>query len=61
MDENVLGVVIDLCSRTFLIKSNQGCEKYLKCEDTDQFMRVLKVCTDLLSEDEIKYDSIPPR
>ncbi len=61
MEECVLGVVIDLCSRAFLIKSDQGCEKYLKCDDTDQFMRVLKVCTDTLTEDEIKYDSIPPR
>tara|TARA_R100000742_G_C4272500_1_gene91718 strand:+ start:1367 stop:1558 length:192 start_codon:yes stop_codon:yes gene_type:complete len=54
-DDTVEGVVIDLCSRAFLLKSDGGQENYITCEDPDQFMRVLKVCTDKLDEDQIQY------
>ena len=57
-DDTVLGVVIDLCSRKFLLFSEEGQQKIVTCEDPDQFMRVLKVCTDKLSEDQIKYEDL---
>tara|TARA_B100000945_G_scaffold81182_1_gene62674 strand:- start:666 stop:860 length:195 start_codon:yes stop_codon:yes gene_type:complete len=57
-DDTVLGVVIDLCSRKFLLLSEEGQQKIVTCEDPDQFMRVLKVCTDKLSEDQIKYEDL---
>jgi len=31
------------------------------CEDADQFMRVLKVCTDRLDEDQIQYADLSTR
>ena len=60
-DDTVLGVVIDLCSRKFLLLSEEGQQKIVTCEDPDQFMRVLKVCTDRLDESQIKYEDLSLR
>tara|TARA_Y100001963_G_scaffold154128_1_gene242255 strand:- start:2345 stop:2539 length:195 start_codon:yes stop_codon:yes gene_type:complete len=57
-DDTLMEVVIDLCSRTFLLLSDEGQERIVTCDNTEQFMRVLKVCTDRLEEDQIRYDSI---
>ena len=57
-DDTLMEVVIDLCSRTFLLLSDEGQERVVTCDNTEQFMRVLKVCTDKLEEDQIRYDSI---
>ena len=57
-DDTLMEVVIDLCSRTFLLLSDEGQERVVTCDNTEQFMRVLKVCTDRLEEDQIRYDSI---
>ena len=51
-------MIIDLCSRSFLLLSDGGEERLVECEDPDQFMRVLKVCTDKLPEDQIKYQDL---
>jgi hypothetical protein len=56
--ETVLGVVIDICTRSFLIVSDEGSEKTIECETPDQFMSVLKVCTNNLEEDKIIYSEI---
>ena len=40
--------VIDVCARTFLIVGDNGKEKTVTCETTQQFMDVLEVVTDLL-------------
>lgn len=53
--EYVEGIVIDICSRSFLLLSDQGDKKFVQCETVDQFMNVLEVCTANLSEDEIEY------
>ena len=56
MEEEFLEtVVVDICAKTFLLKSDCGDKKRVTCEDTDQFMRVLKVCTDKLDESQIQY------
>ena len=60
-DFTVLGIIIDLCSRKFLLLSEEGHEKEVSCEDTDQFMRVLKVCTDRLDESQIQYADLSTR
>ena len=54
-DDTVSRIIIDLCSRKFLLLSEEGQEKEVTCEDTDQFMRVLKVCTDRLDQSQIEY------
>jgi len=51
----VQGVVIDVCSRSFLLLSDQGDEKMVECETTEQFMNVLEVCTSHLNDDQIEY------
>jgi|TARA_Y100001970_G_scaffold93233_1_gene117544 hypothetical protein len=60
-DDTVLGIVVDLCSRRFLLLSDGGQQKVVTCEDPDQFMRVLKVCTDKLDESQIKYEDLSLR
>ena len=46
MDEFLEGVVVDVCSRTFVIYSNEGDTKKVKCDTTEQFMDVLDVVLD---------------
>ena len=58
LDESVVGVVVDICARSFLVLSNEGRERKVTCDNSDQFMRILKVCNDKLPVELIKYDSI---
>tara|TARA_Y100000004_G_scaffold76835_1_gene86432 strand:- start:366 stop:566 length:201 start_codon:yes stop_codon:yes gene_type:complete len=51
----VKGVVVDVCSRSFLLLSDQGDEKFVQCDTAEQFMSVLDVCTEKLNEDQIEY------
>ena len=51
----VKGVVVDVCSRSFLLLSDQGDEKFVQCDTAEQFMSVLDVCTEKLKEDQIEY------
>ena len=46
----VQGVVIDVCTRTFLLLSDKGDEKVVECENA-----VLEVCTSHLNDDQIEY------
>ena len=57
-DQFLKKVVIDLCTRTFLLISDDGDEKVVQCETPDQFMSVLGVCTSSLSGDEIVYAEV---
>jgi len=47
--------VIDVCARTFLIVGDNGKEKTVTRETTQQFMDVLEVVTDLLEPERIEY------
>ena len=51
----VEGVVVDICSRSFLLLSDRGDEKFVQCDTAEQFMSVLDVCTEKLNEDQIEY------
>jgi hypothetical protein len=51
----VQGVVIDICTRSFLITSDQGDERIVECDSAEEFMNVLEVCTNHLDEDQIEY------
>ena len=53
--ESVLGIVIDVCTRTFLLISNEGNEKLVECETVQEFMNVLEVVTANLEPDQIEY------
>ena len=55
MDDFVYEVVVDICSRTFKLKSDKGDNKIIVCEKTDEFMRVLEVCDQMLMPYMIVY------
>ena len=54
-EEMIMGVVIDICSRTFLLLSDQGDFKTLNCETPNQFMNVLELVKATLEDDQIEY------
>ena len=54
-EEFVQGIVIDICTRSFMLLSNQGDEKFVECDTVDQFMNVLEVVTANLNDDQIEY------
>jgi hypothetical protein len=56
--ECVQGIVIDLCTKSFLLLSDQGSTKQVNCETTEQFMNVLEVVTANLEPDQIEYASL---
>ena len=55
MDDFVFEVVVDICSRTFKLKSDNGDDKIIACENTEEFMRVLDVCDKMLEPENIVY------
>ena len=53
--ETVQGIVIDICTRTFLLISDEGNEKLVECDTVEEFMNVLDVVTKNLDPDQIEY------
>jgi len=53
--ETVLGIVIDVCTRSFLLISDQGSERLVECDTVQEFMNVLEVVTAQLDPDQIEY------
>jgi len=51
----VEGVVIDICSRSFLLISDQEEERLIQCDSPEEFMNVVEVCTSHLNDDQIQY------
>ncbi len=57
-DDFVNRTIVDVCSRSFVIIADDGKEKTLTCETTEQFMDVLEVVTELLPPERIKYSNL---
>lgn len=53
--ECVQGIVIDLCAKSFLLMSDEGSERKVQCDTTEEFMNVLEVVTSNLNPDQIRY------
>ena len=53
--ETVQGIVIDVCTRTFLLLSDQGSERLVECDTVQEFMNVLEVVTAQLDPEQIEY------
>jgi len=53
--ETVQGIVIDVCTRTFLLLSDQGSERTVECDTIEEFMNVLEVVTSKLNPEQIEY------
>jgi len=58
MNDFILKIEIDLCSRTFSLHSENGDKRIIKCDTTDEFMRVLRVCDQLLPPESIIYKEL---
>tara|TARA_R100001594_G_C3918952_1_gene235229 strand:+ start:70 stop:252 length:183 start_codon:yes stop_codon:yes gene_type:complete len=54
-DEYLTKCVVDPVARTFRLYSNEGDEKIVKCDSTEQFMNVLKVVRESADEDVVSY------
>ena len=55
MEDFVYEVIVDICARTFKLRSSDGDNKIIACEDSEEFMRVLEVCDQMLEPHMIKY------
>ena len=53
--------IIDVCRRSFLIISDDGEEKLVRCETPEQFMDVMEVVDKLLEPERIVYADISTR
>ena len=60
-EAHVEGVVIDVCTRSFLLLSDNGEERWIECNTTEEFMNVMKVCTSRLKNDQIEYADLAVR
>lgn len=56
--ETVEGIVIDVCTRTFMLMSDQGSKRMVECETVQEFMNVLEVVTANLSPEQIEYANL---
>ena len=54
-DDFVNRTIIDVCNKSFLLISDDGEEKFITCETTEQFMNVKEVVNKLLDPDRIEY------
>ncbi len=58
MDEFIYEVEVDICAKTFKLKSDKGDNKIIVCEDSDEFIRVLEVCDKMLEPGMIVYKEL---
>ena len=58
MAEFIYEVEVDSCARTFKLKSDKGETKIIACVNTDEFMRVLEVCDQMLEPCMIVYKEL---
>tara|TARA_Y100001938_G_C7773373_1_gene274341 strand:+ start:239 stop:469 length:231 start_codon:yes stop_codon:yes gene_type:complete len=57
-DEHLTRVVIDTCSRTFRLYSNEGGEKIVECDNMEEFMNVLELVRAVVNEDVVAYSEV---
>ena len=57
-DEFLTRVVIDTCSRTFRLYSNEGETKIVECNDMKEFMNVLTLVRGVVDDDVIAYSEV---
>ena len=57
-DASVVKTIVDICSRSFKIVSDEGYVQLVQCESVQEFMDVLEVCQEFMDEDMIVYSEI---
>ena len=50
-DASVVKTIVDICSRSFKIVSDEGYIQLVQCESAEEFMDVLQVVNDFLDDD----------
>lgn len=54
-EELVAGVVVDICTRSFLLISDQGEERHIQADNPEEFIAILHAVDNKLDEDQIVY------
>ena len=54
-DEYLMKCVVDPTKKTFYLYSNEGDEKEVVCDNTDQFMNVLKIVRSMCPAERLVY------
>ena len=54
-DASVVKTIIDICSRSFKIVSDQGHIQLVQCDTVQEFMDVLEVCQEFCEDDMLIY------
>ena len=54
-DEYLMKCVVDPTKKTFYLFSNEGDEKEVVCDNTEQFMNVLKIVRSMCPEERLVY------
>ena len=57
-DASVVKTIVDICSRSFKIVSDEGYIQLVQCESVQEFMDVLEVCQEFCDEDMLVYSEI---
>ena len=57
-DASVVKTIVDICSRSFKIVSDEGHIQLVQCECVEEFMDVLKVCQEFMDDDMLVYSEI---
>ena len=57
-DASVVKTIVDICSRSFKIVSDEGYIQLVQCESIQEFMDVLEVCQEFMDEDMLVYSEI---
>ena len=57
-DASVVKTIVDICSRSFKIVSDEGHIQLVQCESVQEFMDVLEVCHEFMDEDMLVYSEI---
>ena len=57
-DASVVKTIVDICSRSFKIVSDEGYIQLVQCESAQEFMDVLEVVNEFLDEDMLVFSEI---
>ena len=57
-DASVVKTIVDICSRSFKIVSDEGYVQLVQCESVQEFMDVLEVCQEFMDEEMLVYSEI---
>ena len=57
-DASVVKTIVDICSRSFKIVSDEGYIQLVQCESVNEFMDILEVCQEFLDDDMLVYSEI---